>query len=111
MAYHDSSFIPPAKKEAKNMPATAELSVTELQMMLQCLTLTLTLTPYYECNVWGYAVLPEVDISCRACTMLIKYVFARIIQAWLALYLESFRALLPASWADLALVSGRVLIF
>ena len=79
MAYHDSSFIPPAKKEAKNMPATAELSVTELQMMLQCLTLTLTLTPYYECNVWGYAVLPEVDISCRACTMLIKYVFARII--------------------------------
>ena len=68
MAYHDSSFIPPAKKEAKNMPATAELSVTELQMMLQCLTLTLTLTPYYECNVWGYAVLPEVDISCRACT-------------------------------------------
>ena len=36
-------------------------------------------SPYYECNVWGYAVLPEVDISCRACTMLIKYVFARII--------------------------------
>ena len=33
------------------------------------------------------------------------------LQAWLALYLESFRALLPASWADLALVSGRVLIF
>eukprot|EP00964_Phaeocystis_antarctica_P002280 scaffold1187_cov30-Phaeocystis_antarctica.AAC.1 len=32
-------------------------------------------------------------------------------KAWLALYLESFRALLPASWADLALVSGRVLIF
>ena len=31
--------------------------------------------------------------------------------AWFALYLESFRALLPASWGDLALVSGRVLIF
>jgi len=31
--------------------------------------------------------------------------------AWLALYLESFRALLPASWDDLALVSGWVLIF
>eukprot|EP00964_Phaeocystis_antarctica_P095154 scaffold61710_cov55-Phaeocystis_antarctica.AAC.2 len=27
------------------------------------------------------------------------------------MYLESFRALLPASWADLALVSGSVLIF
>eukprot|EP00964_Phaeocystis_antarctica_P110585 scaffold74933_cov54-Phaeocystis_antarctica.AAC.4 len=23
-------------------------------------------SPYYECNVWGYAVLPGVDISCRA---------------------------------------------
>ena len=34
-----------------------------------------------------------------------------VLQAWLALYLESFRALLPASWDDLALVSGWVLIF
>ena len=33
------------------------------------------------------------------------------LQAWFALYLESFQALLPASWADLDLVSGRVLIF
>jgi len=33
------------------------------------------------------------------------------LQAWFALYLESFRALLPVSWGDLALVSGRVLIF
>ena len=81
MAYHDSSFIPPAKKEAKNMPATAELSVTELQMMLQCLTLTLTLTPYYECNVWGYAVLPEVDISCRACSHADQIRFARLISS------------------------------
>ena len=33
------------------------------------------------------------------------------IQAWFALYLESFRALLPAFWDDLALVSGWVLIY
>ena len=32
-------------------------------------------------------------------------------QAWLALYLESVRALLPASWADLALVSCSVHLF
>ena len=33
------------------------------------------------------------------------------VQAWFLMYLESFQALLPASWADLALVSGSVLIF
>ena len=25
-------------------------------------------SPFDECNVWGYAVLPEVDISCRTCS-------------------------------------------
>ena len=33
------------------------------------------------------------------------------VQAWLALDPQRCRALLPAPWADLALVSGRVLIF
>ena len=33
------------------------------------------------------------------------------LQAWLALDPQRFRALLPASWDDLALVSGWVLIF
>ena len=36
---------------------------------------------------------------------------ALIVQAWFALDAPRFRALLPASWADLALVSGWVLIF
>ena len=35
----------------------------------------------------------------------------RQLQAWLALDPQRFRALLPASWDDLALVSGWVLIF
>ncbi len=43
--------------------------------------------------------------------VLYGFYFNNLLQAWFALYLESFRALLPASWADLALVSGRVLIF
>ena len=42
---------------------------------------------------------------------LMREVKRETIQASLALYLERFRALLPASWADLDLVSGRVLIF
>ena len=33
------------------------------------------------------------------------------LQAWFALDPQRFRALLPASWANLALVLGRVLIF
>ena len=50
-----------------------------------------------------------LDWCFRWCCMVSTLI--NLLQAWFALYLESFRALLPASWADLALVSGRVLIF
>ena len=36
---------------------------------------------------------------------------SKSVQAWLALDPQRFRALFPASWDDLALVSGWVLIF
>ena len=59
-----------------------------------------------------YSLAKELTLSTlSACSVLgVPHTPYRV-QAWLALYLESFRALLPVSWDDLALVSGWVFIF
>ena len=59
-------------------------------------------------NVLGMSVSSTVALCHTSVTVSVT---GTKVQAWFALDPQRFRALLPASWDDLALVSGWVLVF